>query len=53
VANYQRQPGDSRFRLFAVDVLTIRDGLITEVIAFGGDALRPFDLPRTLDEAAP
>jgi RNA polymerase sigma-70 factor (TIGR02960 family) len=53
VANYQRQPGDSRFRLFAVDVLTIRDGLITEVIAFGGDALRPFDLPETLEEVAP
>jgi RNA polymerase sigma-70 factor (TIGR02960 family) len=53
VANYVRQPGDSHFRLFAVDVLTIRDGLITEVIAFGGDALEPFDLPRTIDDDAP
>jgi RNA polymerase sigma-70 factor (TIGR02960 family) len=53
VANYVRQPGDSHFRLFAIDVLTIRDGLITEVTAFGGDALQPFDLPRVLDEAAP
>jgi RNA polymerase sigma-70 factor (TIGR02960 family) len=52
VANYVRQPGDSHFRLFAIDVLTIRDGLITEVIAFGGDALQPFELPRTLDEDA-
>jgi RNA polymerase sigma-70 factor (TIGR02960 family) len=53
VANYVRGPGDSRFRLFAIDVLTIRDGLITEVIAFGGDALAPFDLPRFLDDEAP
>jgi RNA polymerase sigma-70 factor (TIGR02960 family) len=51
VANYVRQPGDSHFRLFAIDVLTIRDGLITEVIAFGGDALQPFDLLPILDEA--
>lgn len=50
VANYVRQPGDSHFRLFAIDVLTIRDGLITEVTAFGGDALEPFGLPRTIDE---
>jgi RNA polymerase sigma-70 factor (TIGR02960 family) len=48
VANYIRQPGDRHFRLFAVDVLTIRDGRITEVIAFGGDALEPFDLPPVL-----
>ena len=53
VANYVRQPGDSHFRLFAIDVLAIRDGLITEVIAFGGDALEPFDLSRIFDEVAP
>lgn len=53
VANYVRQPGDSHFQLFAVDVLTVRDGLITEVIAFGGDALEPFELPRTIDDDAP
>lgn len=52
VANYLRQPGDSHFQLFAIDVLTIRDGLIMEVIAFGGGALQPFELPRILDEAA-
>jgi hypothetical protein len=52
VANYVRRPGDSHFRLFAIDVLTISHGLITAVTAFGGDALEPFDLPRTLDEAA-
>lgn len=51
VANYVRKPGDRHFRLFAIDVLTIRDGLITEVTAFGGDALRPFELPPILDEA--
>ncbi|WP_052669937.1 RNA polymerase subunit sigma-70 [Nitriliruptor alkaliphilus] len=50
VANYVRGPGDSHFRLFAVDVLTIRDGLISDIIAFGGDELEPFDLPGTLDE---
>jgi RNA polymerase sigma-70 factor (TIGR02960 family) len=52
VANYVRQPGDSHFRLFAIDVLTIRDGLIAEVTAFGGDVLQMFDLPPILDEAA-
>jgi ketosteroid isomerase-like protein len=51
VANYLREPGDSLFRLFSIDVLTVRDGLITEVTMFGGDALEPFGLPRTLDEA--
>jgi hypothetical protein len=52
VATHVRQPGDGHVRLFAIDVLTIRDGLITEVIAFGGDALQPFDLLPILDEAA-
>jgi RNA polymerase sigma-70 factor (TIGR02960 family) len=51
VANYLRQPGDVHFHLFSMDVLSIRDGLIAEVIAFGGDALHPFDLPRTLQTA--
>lgn len=48
VANYLRQPGESEYRLFAVDVLSIRDGLISEVIAFFDDSLHPFDLPATL-----
>jgi RNA polymerase sigma-70 factor (ECF subfamily) len=53
VVNYLREPGEDTFTLFAVDVLTIRNGLVTQVTAFGVDALEPFGLPRTLDSAAP
>jgi RNA polymerase sigma-70 factor (TIGR02960 family) len=53
VANYLRQPGDTHFRLFAMDVLTIREGLIAEVITFSGDALQPFDLPPALGKDEP
>jgi ketosteroid isomerase-like protein len=53
VANYVRRHGASHFQPFAIDVLTIRDGLITAVTAFSGAALQPFDLPRMIDDAAP
>ncbi len=39
VVNYVRKPGADEFRLFAIDVLRIEDGLITDITAFFGPAL--------------
>ncbi len=50
VASYLRRPNDTRFRVFAVDVLRIEAGLVTEITAFPADSCRGFDLPRTLDD---
>ena len=47
-ANYLRPPGADEYTLAAVDLLRIEDGLITDVTAFYGPALKAFDLPRTL-----
>ena len=47
-ANYLRPPGADEYTLAAVDVLRIEDGLIADVTAFYGPALKAFDLPRTL-----
>jgi RNA polymerase sigma-70 factor (ECF subfamily) len=46
VANYARKPGDDAYRLFAIDVLRIEDGQITEILAFPPSAM--FGLPPTL-----
>jgi RNA polymerase sigma-70 factor (TIGR02960 family) len=48
VVNYQRKPDAEVFELFAVDVLRIESGVITDITTFYGEALAPFDLPRTL-----
>jgi RNA polymerase sigma-70 factor (ECF subfamily) len=50
VASYLRRPNDTRFRVFAVDVLRIEAGLVTEITAFPADSCRGFDLPPTLDD---
>jgi RNA polymerase sigma-70 factor (ECF subfamily) len=34
VANYVRKPGDSTYRAFALDVLRIEDGEITDIVTF-------------------
>ena len=34
-ASYLRQPGDSEFRAFKLDVLRIEDGAIAEITTFG------------------
>jgi RNA polymerase sigma-70 factor (ECF subfamily) len=52
VASYLRRPGDTEFRAFAVDVLTVHDGLVTEITAFPWSICQTFGLPATL-EAAP
>jgi RNA polymerase sigma-70 factor (ECF subfamily) len=44
-ANYLRRPGDSAFHAFAVDVLRVADGLITDVVSFEHTPAFPvFDL---------
>lgn len=50
IAGYLRGPADERYRLFALDVLTIEDGRVTEIVAFTGGALAAFDLPATMDD---
>jgi RNA polymerase sigma-70 factor (TIGR02960 family) len=48
IANYLRKPGDDTFRPLALDVLTLADGVITEVIAFEGRLFGAFGLPDAL-----
>ena len=49
-AFYLRTYGGTEFRLIALDVLTIRDGLITEMDTFDPHTCPGFDLPAILDE---
>jgi hypothetical protein len=51
IASYLRRPGDTGFRAFAVDVLTVHDGLVTEITAFPWSVCQPFGLPATLEVA--
>jgi RNA polymerase sigma-70 factor (ECF subfamily) len=48
VACYLRHPGESDFRLLAIDVLRIENGAIAEIMGFGVEALSAFGLPETL-----
>jgi RNA polymerase sigma-70 factor (TIGR02960 family) len=50
-ASYLRQPGDSEFRAFKLDVLRVRDGLIAEITTFGPALFPAFGLPQTLAAA--
>jgi RNA polymerase sigma-70 factor (ECF subfamily) len=44
-ANYVRRPGDTAFRGFAVDVLRVENGLITDIVSFEHtEAFPVFDL---------
>jgi RNA polymerase sigma-70 factor (ECF subfamily) len=47
-ASYLRQPGDSTFRAFKLDVLRIVDGKIAEITTFGWSQFPFFGLPATL-----
>ena len=50
-AFYLRAPGESEFRAFAIDVLRIEDGKVTEITSFLRDRFDPFaafGLPATL-----
>jgi RNA polymerase sigma-70 factor (ECF subfamily) len=49
VAFYIRSPGDTEFRAFAVDLLCIEDGAITEIASYSGDGVfEAFRLPLVL-----
>ena len=48
-AFYLRKHGETAFRLIALDVLTIEDGLITEMDTFDPHQCPGFDLPEILD----
>jgi RNA polymerase sigma-70 factor (ECF subfamily) len=47
--SYLRRPGDSEFRVFKVDVLRIRDGLIAEITTFMPTLVEMFGLPEILN----
>jgi RNA polymerase sigma-70 factor, ECF subfamily len=48
VACYSRRPGESGHRAFALDVLGVHDGAITEIVAFPPTLFAAFELPETL-----
>jgi RNA polymerase sigma-70 factor (ECF subfamily) len=52
VAGYVRKPGDAAFEPLAIDVLRVRDGVVTEIVTFDRAVFRHFDLPATLGAAA-
>jgi RNA polymerase sigma-70 factor, ECF subfamily len=47
-AFYVRRPGDAEFRPFAVDVLRVEAGQITEITAFGEQLFPALGLPASL-----
>jgi RNA polymerase sigma-70 factor (TIGR02960 family) len=52
IASYLKRPDDTEYRGFALDVLTIDDGMISEIIAFPWAVCAGFVLPPTADEHA-
>lgn len=48
VAGYLRRPGDAGHELLALDVLRVRDGVVTDIVTFDRAVLTYFDLPATL-----
>ncbi len=48
VANYVRQPGDAGYSPLALDVLTIVDGAVADIVTFDGSLFSWFGLPETL-----
>jgi RNA polymerase sigma-70 factor (ECF subfamily) len=51
VAGYVRKPGDAAYAPLAIDVLRLQDGVVTEIVTFGGAVFEHFDLPATLSAA--
>jgi RNA polymerase sigma-70 factor (TIGR02960 family) len=49
--SYLRRPGDTLFRVFKVDVLHVRDGLIAEITTFNTDLADAFGAPAILPAA--
>ncbi|MTD12360.1 sigma-70 family RNA polymerase sigma factor [Nakamurella sp. YIM 132087] len=52
VAAYVRRPGEDSFAALAVDVLDVRDCLITEIVTFDAELFGLFGLPARLDDRA-
>ena len=48
VAGYVRKPGDAAYVPLAIDVLRLRDGVVTEIVTFGGAVFEHFNLPAAL-----
>jgi RNA polymerase sigma-70 factor (ECF subfamily) len=48
VANYVRGPGDDRYTPLALDVITIADGAVIEIVTFDGSVFEKFGLPPSL-----
>jgi len=48
VANYVRKPGDTEYRAFAVDVLRIQEGVVTEILTFHSSVFASLGLPQTV-----
>jgi RNA polymerase sigma-70 factor (ECF subfamily) len=51
VAGYVRKPGDAAYEPLAIDVLRVRDGVVTEIVTFGRAVFEHFELPATLSAA--
>ncbi len=49
VAAYVRKPGDTAYEPMAIDVLRVRDGIVTEIVTFDRAVFEHFDLPAALD----
>ncbi len=52
VANYLRRPGEDAHRPMALDVLTITDGLVADIVTFPPAVFPAFGLPPALDDPA-
>jgi len=50
VAGYARKPGDTAYQPLAIDVLRVRDGVVTEIVTFDSAVFTYFDLPTTLED---
>src|SRR4051794_476650 len=48
LANYLLKPGAAEFEALAIDVVSIEDGAVADIIAFPGSLFAAFGLPNTL-----
>jgi RNA polymerase sigma-70 factor (ECF subfamily) len=51
VANYLRRPGDDAYRPMALDVLSIADGHVADIVTFPPSVFPAFALPASLGDA--
>ena len=52
VANYLRRPGAPDYRPLALDVLTLADGFVADIVTFPPEVFPAFGLPPSLDDPA-